>query len=111
VSAPADYAVLRSLLPAADQQHNGHLADPNRVPEPWESGMQATCECLSWRGALDTVDRRRGEDELGETVYSDFPAYSRSALVVAHMLLAKGVIDQEELRARMSAVRARLEMI
>ena len=30
--------------------------------------MQATCECLSWRGALDNLERRHAEDELGETV-------------------------------------------
>jgi Nitrile hydratase beta subunit len=109
VSAPADYDVLRGLLPPADQ-HSGDVRDTTRVPEPWESGMQATCECLSWRGALYNADRRRAEDELGETVYADFPAYSRSALVVAHMLLEKGILDQEELRTRMGAVRARLEM-
>lgn len=71
--------------------------------------MQATCECLSWRGALDNLERREAEDELGETIYLDFPVRARSAVVTAHALLDLGIIDQEELRSKMEAVRERFE--
>lgn len=83
--------------------------DLDRNPAPWEASMQATCECLSWRGALDNLDRRNAEDDLGETLYAEFPSHTRSALVVAHSLMDRGVIDPGELEARMNAVRARME--
>jgi hypothetical protein len=71
--------------------------------------MQATCECLSWRGSLDNLERRHAEDELGETLYAEFPVHTRSALVVTHSLLDQGVITEDELQTKMAEVRARLE--
>jgi hypothetical protein len=70
--------------------------------------MQATCECLSWRGTLDNLERRQVEDELGETVYADFPVRSRSVIATAHALLERGVLDEAELRSRMNAIRERM---
>lgn len=100
----------RLLLDALnpDERHQTSLPDLDRTPDPWESSMQATCECLSWRGTLDNLERRHAEDALGETVYHDFPVHTRSAVVTAHELLDRGVITEDELRARMDAVRARL---
>jgi hypothetical protein len=69
--------------------------------------MQATAECLSWRGAWDNLDRRHTEDQLGETVYRDFPVRSRSVVATAHALMDKGVISPDELQAKMEEVRAR----
>jgi hypothetical protein len=71
--------------------------------------MQSTCECLSWRGALDNLERRHAEDRLGETVYADYPVQARSALVVTHLLIERGILDEQELRSKMAQVRARLE--
>ena len=70
--------------------------------------MQATCECLSWRGTLDNLERRHAEDDLGETLYARFPVHARSVLATTHSLLDRGVITQDELRSKMEAVRARL---
>lgn len=100
------YRILLDALAPATRR--GNDIELNRTPDPWESSMQATCECLSWRGTLDNLERRHSEDALGETVYHDFPAHTRSAVVTAHELLDRGVITEEELRARMDAVRARL---
>jgi hypothetical protein len=69
--------------------------------------LRTTCECLSWRGTLDNLERRHTEDAFGETAYHDFPVHSRSAVVIAHELLDRGVTEAE-LRPRMDAVRARL---
>ncbi|WP_040801917.1 hypothetical protein [Nocardia higoensis] len=100
------YDVLLSTLPAGATREAG-LPDLDRRPDPWESSMQATCECLSWRGALDNLERRHAEDALGETIYRDFPVRARSAVVTAHELLERGVISPDELRARMDMVRDR----
>ena len=98
----------RVLLDALGPDTRRVDIDVDRTPEPWESRMQATCECLSWRGALDNLERRHTEDALGETVYHDFPVHTRSVVVTAHALLDRGIISEEELRARIDAVRARL---
>ncbi|WP_063024402.1 SH3-like domain-containing protein [Nocardia niwae] len=101
------YEVLLSALDPAVRRE-GALPELDRKPDPWESSMQATCECLSWRGALDNLERRHAEDTLGETLYHDFPVRTRSVVVTAHTLMERGVITPDELRARMDAVRERL---
>ncbi|MBF6297132.1 ScnB [Nocardia amamiensis] len=100
------YEVLLDTLDPASRRETT-LPELDRAPDPWESSMQATCECLSWRGALDNLERRRAEDALGETIYQDFPVRTRSVVVTAHALMDRGVITPEELRARMDAVRKR----
>jgi hypothetical protein len=65
----------------------------------------------SWRPRSPSAGWcRHAEDALGETVYHDFPVHTRSAVVTAHELLDRGVLTEEELRARMDAVRARLTL-
>lgn len=102
------YDVLLKGLDRSSPSMRGSLPELDRKPDPWESAMQATCECLSWRGSLDNLERRHAEDELGESVYAGFPAPARSALVTAHSLLDKGLISEAELEAKMAEVRARL---
>jgi hypothetical protein len=109
VSSSNRYAVLMRMFDHVDAHARTALPAVDRTPAPWESSMQATCECLSWRGTWSTQDRRRTEDELGESLYAEFPHHTRQALVAAHALLDKGVITPEELSAKMKEVRARLE--
>lgn len=98
--------LLDTLDPAA--RPGSALPDLDRRPDPWESAMQATCECLSWRGTLDNLERRNAEDELGETTYRDFPLHARSVVVTAHELMIRGAFTADELRARMDQVRERM---
>ncbi|HYO01204.1 MAG TPA: ScnB [Mycobacterium sp.] len=84
------------------------LPELDRKPNPWESSMQATCECLSWRGALDNLERRHAEDELGESVYQELPVHTRSVVITAHALMERGAFSQDELAARMKLIRRRL---
>ena len=100
------YAVLLDAVGPASAA--AVVPQPDRRPEPWESSMQATCECLSWRGTLDNLERRHAEDELGETTYRSVPAHAKSAVVTAHQLMDRGAFTPDELRARMDAIRARL---
>ena len=77
------------------------------APAPWEANAQATCDCLSRHGTLDPVERRRAEDELGATIYADFPVRARPVVMIAHALLELGEISELELEAKMNEVRAR----
>ena len=104
------FGILQGILSRVDEPASAALPALEHTPDPWESWMQATCECLSWRGALDNIERRHAEDRLGTTLYGQFPVRSRPAVVVAHLLLEKSVVSESELQAKMNQVRSRLEM-
>src|SRR5258705_8988877 len=104
-SASNRYAVLKATLRGADPAP----PEPDRTPAPWEANVQAPCECLSWRGALDNLERRQAEDTLGESTYADFPPHTRAAVVTAHSLLERGQISEHEPETRMNEVRARFQ--
>ncbi len=76
---------------------------------PWKVSLYATCECLAAGAALPALERRRAEDQLGETVYSGTPAPEQQLLALAHIMLSRGLLNQEDLARRMNAVRSRLE--
>jgi hypothetical protein len=85
----------------------------NPVP-PWKTSLDGMCDAIdqSACGAevLNFVDRRSEEDALSASVYSALP-YPESRLVaLAHSLVRRGVIDENELAERLVAVRARLEV-
>jgi hypothetical protein len=101
----AHYPVLMATLRRAGPAP----PEPDRTPAPWEANVRATCECLSWRGALDNLARRHAEDRLGATTYADFPVHTRAAVVTAHSLLERGEISEHELETRMNEVRARFQ--
>jgi hypothetical protein len=71
----------------------------NPVP-PWQSSLDGICDALG---------SSRDEDRLAHAVYADLPAPERRLLAVAHSLISRGIIAEEELVRRMQAVRARLE--
>ncbi len=77
------YDVLRETL-GPDSRRESTLPVLERCPDPWESVMQATRECLSWRGTLDNLERRNAEGALDEATYRNFPVHARSVVVTAH---------------------------
>jgi hypothetical protein len=79
-------------------------ADP-----PWKTSLDATCESLGAHGALDPVERRQAEDQLAATVYRDIPQPERQLLALAHTMLRRGLLTEDDLKRRMDAIRARLE--
>ena len=84
------------------------VTNPN---PPWKTSLIATCDCLGDCGALPNLDRRRAEDELVEAVYRDVPAPERQLLALAHTMLYRGLVAEEELASRMRTVRSRLEAV
>jgi hypothetical protein len=76
---------------------------------PWKVSLYATCECLAVGEALPLLERRRAEDQLGETLYSGTPAPEQQLLALAHIMLSGGLLREEDLARRMNAVRSRLE--
>jgi hypothetical protein len=76
---------------------------------PWKVSLYATCECLAAGAALPALERRRAEDQLGETVYSGTPAPEQQLLALAHIMLSRGLLNKEDLARRMNVVRSRLQ--
>lgn len=67
-----------------------------------------TCECLGWRGVWNSEERRRCENDLGETIYFGFPYYGRWIMTAARTLISKGYITPDELNAKIDEVSKRL---
>jgi hypothetical protein len=77
---------------------------------PWKTSLYATCECLAVGGALDPVERRHAEDQLADATYRDVPQPERQLLALAHTMLCRGLLEEDDLKRRMDAVRTRLRM-
>jgi hypothetical protein len=98
---------------AAAGQDWAYVADKygvtNPVP-PWQSSLDGICDALDTCGrALPLPDRRRDEDALSQAVYADLPAPERRLVALAHSLVARGILEEDELARRLEAVRERLQ--
>jgi len=95
---------------------------------PWRITLEATCDMLAggyWetfnvckpveernpeeeQKKLDAVERRWEEDQLVKKYYEEVPFPERQLLALAHTLIRRGLINEEELARRMEAVNQRL---
>lgn len=86
----------------------------NPLP-PWKTSLDALCDALDTASCevedLDFTfkDRRDEEDELSTTRYQNLPYPENQLVSLAHSLVARGVIDEADLRQRLAEIRARLE--
>lgn len=104
------------------------LADPNQTwpvmaakygvdnpLPPWKTSLDGLCDALDTASCqiedfgFTFKDRRDEEDELSTTRYQSLPYPENQLLSLAHSLIARGVIDEAELRQRLAVIRARLE--
>ena len=84
----------------------------NPVP-PWKTSLDGLCDALD-RAACDAnvpnfKERRDEEDTLSASVYPDLPYPENQLVALAHSLVARGVIDEAELKRRLASIRERLE--
>jgi hypothetical protein len=84
----------------------------NPVP-PWKTSLDGLCDALDHASCDADVpnfkDRRDEEDMLSATVYSSLPYPENQLVSLAHSLLARGIIDEAELKHRLARIRERLE--
>ena len=79
---------------------------------PWKVNLEATCDALSAEAcALPLLERRAEEDELSASLYADVPFPERQLLALAHSMIRRGLVDEEELGRRMKEVYARLTSV
>jgi hypothetical protein len=84
----------------------------NPVP-PWKTSLDGLCDALD-RAACDEnipdfKQRRDEEDALSATVYASLPYPENQLVALAHSLVARGIIDEAELKQRLTSIRERLE--
>jgi hypothetical protein len=87
-----------------------HYGVTNPDP-PWKTSLAATCECLAAGGALASLERRHAEDQLGESIYREVPEPERQLLALAHTMLSRGLLTEDDLARRMKSVRSRLQAV
>ncbi|BBP03736.1 thiocyanate hydrolase subunit beta [Sulfuriferula plumbiphila] len=76
---------------------------------PWKVTLEATCDLLAEDAcALPALERRWEEDELSASVYQDVPFPERQLLALAHSLIKRGLVNEDELARRMKDVERRL---
>lgn len=84
----------------------------NPVP-PWKTSLDGLCDALDHTSCDADVpnfkDRRDEEDTLSATVYSSLPYPENQLVSLAHSLVARGIIDEAELKQRLARIRERLE--
>ena len=84
----------------------------NPVP-PWKTSLDGLCDALDHASCDADVpnfkDRRDEEDTLSATVYSSLPYPENQLVSLAHSLVARGIIDEAELKQRLARIRERLE--
>lgn len=86
----------------------------NPLP-PWKTSLDGLCDVLDRSCATDEQlnftfkERRDEEDELSATKYANLPYPENQLMSLAHSLMARGVIDEDELRQRLASIRTRLE--
>ncbi len=85
----------------------------NPLP-PWKTSLDGLCDvldrsCRSDEFRFTFKERRDEEDALSATTYAGLPYPENQLVSLAHSLMKRGVIDEEELLARLASIRARLE--
>jgi hypothetical protein len=84
----------------------------NPVP-PWKTSLDGMCDALDHANCDASIpnfkDRRDEEDALSATLYSSLPYPENQLVSLAHSLVARGIIDETELKQRLTSIRERLE--
>lgn len=88
---------------------------------PWKLTLEATCDLLAGDScvkpydqvepgscALPSLQRRADEDELSATLYEDVPFPERQLLALAHSMIRRGLVNEDELARRLEEVSKRL---
>ncbi|VAW77924.1 hypothetical protein MNBD_GAMMA14-2098 [hydrothermal vent metagenome] len=78
---------------------------------PWKVTLEATCDVLAEVSCtVPALERRWEEDELSEELYVDVPFPERQLLALAHTMIRRGLLDEEELASLMKKIDKRLHM-
>jgi len=76
---------------------------------PWEKRCHALADVLDFHKIINTEEKRRGVEALGEALIGKMPYYERWIVAFANILFAKGILTPTELAQKMREVEARMD--
>ena len=74
----------------------------------WEKQIDAMNTLLAQKGLRRTDENRRYVEMLGEDAYNMLSYYERWTAALARQMIDKGVLTQDEIDAKVAAIRERL---
>jgi len=83
------------------------IAMTDHVLLPWEKRCHALLETFNARGVISMEEKRRGVEDMGQTIYAALTYYEKWAMCATNVLLTKGHITADELAAKLAEVRTR----
>jgi hypothetical protein len=76
---------------------------------PWEKRCHALLESLNARGVVSMEEKRRGIEDMGQTIYAALTYYEKWAMCAANVLITKGHFTPDELAQKIAQVKRRFE--
>lgn len=74
----------------------------------WEKQIDAIRMVIGRKGIVRTDENRRAIEQLGHDVYNTLNYYERWTASLQRQMVDKGILTQDEIDARVAAVRKRL---
>jgi thiocyanate hydrolase subunit beta len=109
---PTEYAAYMQPVHDVGGQRDLPVHYEEKEEEAWELNTYVTCEVLAWRGVWNAEERRRrGNNDVGLSVYLGVPYYGRWILAAARMLVDKNKISLVELMDKIAEVKARHDSV
>lgn len=75
--------------------------------EPWEKRCHALADVLDFKKLINTEEKRKGVEALGETLIGQLPYYERWIAAFSTISFTKGFFTPTELARKMAEVDAR----
>ena len=75
--------------------------------EPWEKRCHALADVLDFKKIINTEEKRKGVEALGEILIGKLPYYERWIVAFANILFTKTIVSPTELAEKMAEVEAR----
>lgn len=75
--------------------------------EPWEKRCHALADVLDLRKIINTEEKRKGVEALGESLIGKLPYYERWIVTFANLSFAKGFFSPTDLAMKMLEVEKR----
>jgi hypothetical protein len=75
--------------------------------EPWEKRCHALADVLDLRKIINTEEKRKGVEALGEALIGKLPYYERWIVIFANISFAKGFFSPTDLANKMVEVEGR----
>ena len=85
----------------------GPIVQVEHVLEPWEKRCHALADVLDFKKIINTEEKRKGVEALGEVLIGKLPYYERWIVAFANISFTKGFFTPTELAEKMGEIDAR----